>query len=291
MVYRQFTQYPQDIWRVPGRKAPTPDREPEKLIVSSGADRHPAYSPNGRRIAFNSNRSGVLNVWVCDSDGSDPLQLTAHKRHSDTPRWSPDGRRILFNSNEAGDWDLYVVDARGGIPRRLTQEPSEDGSGTWSHDGRWIYFPSDRGGEVQIWKIPAEGGAAVQVTAGGGRYAQESWDGRHLYYVISDRSSIWRVPVGGGEEAEVVRGPVGAFDWVPFQSGIYYGSTREVIPFRRSVYTISFLDFESGRVTELFRKEGPFLHYTLAVSPDEEWILYAEIPSPTSELMLAENFR
>jgi Tol biopolymer transport system component len=294
MVYRQFTQYPQDIWRVPGRKAPTPDREPERLITSSAADRNPAYSPDGRRIAFNSNRSGVLNVWVCDSDGSNPLQLTTHQKHSDTPRWSPDGRRILFNSNEAGVWDLYVVDARGGIPRRLTQAPSEDGNGTWSHDGRWIYFHSDRSGEFQIWKMPAEGGAAVQVTRGGGYYAQESWDGRHLYYVLSDpdRSGIWRVPVGGGEETEVVRGPVRDFDWAPSQSGIYYATTREVIPFRKSVYTISFLDLESGCVTELLRREGPFLHpTTLAVSPDEEWILYAENPSPTSELMLAENFR
>ena len=89
---------------MPGRKAPTPDREPERLIASSGADRNPAYSPDGRRIAFNSYRGGVLNVWVCDGDGSNPLQLTAHKRHSETPRWSPDGRRILFNSNEAGVW-------------------------------------------------------------------------------------------------------------------------------------------------------------------------------------------
>jgi dipeptidyl aminopeptidase/acylaminoacyl peptidase len=219
------------------------------------------------------------------------VQLTAHKRHLDTPRWSPDGRRILFNSSEAGDWDLWVVDADGGIPRPLTQGPPEEGSATWSHDGQWIYFPSDRSGEQQIWKIPAEGGAAVQVTRGGGFYAQESWDGRHLYYVVSERSGIWRVPVEGGEEAEVVQRPVETYDWVPSQSGIYYATNREVIPFRRSVYTISFLDFGSGQVTELFRREGPFLHGTLAVSPDERWILYGESPSPTSELMLVENFR
>ena len=54
---------------------------------------------------------------------------------------------------------------------------------------------------------------------------------------------------------------------------------------------IEVLDGESGRVTELFRKEGPLTHASLAVSPDEEWILYDEAPSDTSELMLVENFR
>ena len=54
---------------------------------------------------------------------------------------------------------------------------------------------------------------------------------------------------------------------------------------------VQFLDFASGRTTELFRKDGPFLHMELAVSPGEEWILYAESPVGQSELMLMENFR
>jgi sugar lactone lactonase YvrE len=137
----------------------------------------------------------------------------------------------------------------------------------------------------------SEGGEAVQVTQGGGHYAEESWDGRHLYYVISPESGIWRVPVGGGEEAEVVPGPVRTNGWELSQSGIYFAADREVVWGRSYVYTISFLDFESAQVTELFRMEGPFLHNSLAVSPDQKWILYAENPSPTSELMLVENFR
>lgn len=56
-------------------------------------------------------------------------------------------------------------------------------------------------------------------------------------------------------------------------------------------YTIQFLAFDSGEVTEVFRKEGPFNHARLEVSPDDEWILYAEAPSATSKLMLVENFR
>jgi Tol biopolymer transport system component len=81
--------------------------------------------------------------------------------------------------------------------------------GTWSHDGRWIYFTSDGSGESQAWKMPAEGGAAGQATRGGGVYAaEESRDGSYLYF--SKSNEIWRVPMGGGEESEVLSGTVGA---------------------------------------------------------------------------------
>ena len=97
--------------------------------------------------------------------------------------------------------------------------------------------------------------------------------------------------MAGGEEEEVLRRPVSSSDWTLSQSGIYFATTREIVAWRRQEYTIQFLDLESGQVTEVFRTEGPFLHAWLAVSPDEEWVLYAENPSYTSELMLMENFR
>jgi Tol biopolymer transport system component len=290
MVYRQQTTTSGDIWRIPGRRASAPDGEPEKLIASSGDDWNPSYSPDGRKIAFSSNRTGVESIWVSDSDGSNAVQLTSFEAHAGTPRWSPDGRRIVFDSMEAGDWDIYVIDADGGVPRRLTQWSSDENRGSWSHEGQWIYFASDRSGDSQIWKIPSEGGPPVQVTRGGGIYAQESWDGQNLY-VISEGPGIWKVPVGGGDAVQVVTDPVAWPDWAQSRSGIYYLNSREVVPHHRYVHTISFLDSESGRVTELFRNEGPFSLGSLGVSPDEEWILYNRQPLPTSELMLVENFR
>jgi Tol biopolymer transport system component len=292
MVYGQQTTYPQDIWRVPGRKASDSGGEPKRLIASSGIDIHPEYSLDGRRIAFSSSRSrGVLNIWVCNSDGSDPVQLTHQAKSAGTARWSPDGRRIVFDSVDEGKANIYIIDAEGGIPRRLTQEPSQDYQGTWSQDGEWIYFTSDRSGESQIWKIPAEGGTAVQVTQGGGFYAVESWDGSYLYYTKSFlQAGIWRVPVEGGAETEVFAGPIGGKNWALSSSGIYY-FTRTVRG-RLREYAILHLDLETGQVTELSRKEGPIEFQSgLAVSRDEQWILHRENPLPTSELMLVENFR
>jgi dipeptidyl aminopeptidase/acylaminoacyl peptidase len=211
------------------------------------------------------------------------------KRESGTPRWSPDGRQLVFDSIEAGNRDLYVVGADGGAPRRLTQDPSDEVTGTWSRDGRFIFFQSDRTGRVETWKIPADGGTAVQVTRGGGGYALESEDGRELYFWKA--SGIWRVPTSGGEESEVVRGPVGLVDWALGRRGLYYATVRSRLPLRREEFEVEYLDFSSGQLTSLFRKEGVTSHWTLTVSPDEKWILFAEAPGWQSELMLMENFR
>jgi Tol biopolymer transport system component len=290
MVHQQMnSRGDRNIWRVPGRRTPAADRTPVKLIASSAIDANPAFSPDGKKIAFQSYRTGMGNVWVCNSDGSDPVQLTHFESHTGTPRWSPDGRSIVFDSLESGNWDLYVVDAEGGLPRQLTVEPSEDGTGTWSRDGRWIYFHSDRGGTMEIWKIPSEGGEPIQITQGGGFYAEESWNGRYLYYAQSHmETGIWRVPVEGGEETEVLPGPFTLWlDWALSPSGIYFRDWD----YSTHRFTIHFFDLESNQTTELFRKEGPFEHLWLAVSPDEEWILYTENPEWLAELTLVENFR
>ena len=302
MVFQQITNQPYDIWRMPVRRGPTRDRAPERLIASSAADFNAHYSPDGRRIAFSSLRGGgVENVWICDSDGANPVQLTTfEKGRAGTARWSPDSRRIAFDNAEAGDNNVYVIEADGGVPRRLTRQPSMDNLGGWSRDGRWIYFVSNRSGTRQIWKIPAEGGEAVQVTTGGGGYAQESWDGRDLYYIKRrSTSDIWRVPVGGGEETQVLPAPnVFGRGLSVSRSGFYYSQLASAefargrpLMLLRGLYTVHFLDLESGQVMNVFEDDG-FVHSSnLSISPDERWTLTARRPAPVSELLLMENFR
>ena len=294
MVYAQITTFPSDIWRMPGREVSLPDRVPSRLIASSRFDGNPAYSPDGRKIAFASARGGTLNIWVAAADGSHPVQLTRFEGETGSARWSPDGRWLVVDSLESGNYDLFVVDAGGGIPRQLTRDPSDDIRGVFSADGEWVYFGSHRGGTWRIWKIPAEGGDAVQVTRGESQDAQLSRDGRYVYFSKGTPPSIWRIPVAGGEEAEVFRAEAmfpRAFPryWALTPGGIYFTTIQ--VGVRAIDYTIQFYDLESGEVTELFGKEGPSLTPGLAVSPDEEWILYSEQPLPQSELMLVENFR
>jgi Tol biopolymer transport system component len=293
MVYVQFgKRLDSNILRIPDR-AGAGNPEPQMWISSSQPDSQPAYSPDGRRIAFVSWRSGFMSIWVSDADGGNPIQLTSFEAHTGTPRWSPDGRRIAFDSQVSGNFDLYVVDAlKGGNPRRLTDSPSNDNVGTFSRDGTMIYFSSDRTGRSEIWRRPADGsGEAVQLTRNGGWYAEESRDGRYVYFDrgFADRT-VMRIPVGGGEETEVLRAPYGS-EWTLAENGIYYASWEWKVRWRRVSYAIRYLDLGSGRVTAVFRAERPVFPTGLTISPDERSILYAEAPLPESELMLVENFR
>ena len=291
MVYQQITRSRRPSGGCRGRQSVDAQSGTAEADRLQSGDGNAAYSPDGRRIAFESSRSGVGNIWVCDSDGTNPVQLTTFEGHAGTPRWSPDGRKLVFDSIEAGDWNLYVVDADGGAPRRLTPESSDDNVGTWSRDGRWIYFSSNRGGSKQIWKIPSAGGPAVQVTRGGGFYAQESWDGRHLYYTNA------KIPPESGEcRLRAERKP----KWCEGPShggktGLSPGAASTTRRFGQEAEAAStrstFLDFGSGRTTEVFRQVGSSGMQWLTVSPDEEWILYSEWPETQSELMLVENFR
>ncbi|MFX0145831.1 MAG: LpqB family beta-propeller domain-containing protein, partial [Candidatus Hodarchaeota archaeon] len=214
-----------NIWRFDarGRSAPT------RLIASTKFDGGPQYSPDGNRILFCSNRSGKSELWLCDSDGLNPVQLTffGGSTRNGSPSWSPDGKQIAFDSNFKGDWDICVIDAGGGAPRPLTTDSSADARPSWSRDGRWVYFTSTRTGTNQVWKVPAGGGSPIQVTRRGGNNPVESTDGKFVYYSKATiPPSIWRVPAEGGEEAPVLehysRADYG--NWVPVDDGIYFAT-------------------------------------------------------------------
>jgi Tol biopolymer transport system component len=290
LVYVQYKPSNIAIWRAPGRKAPAPRPPVHRLLTSSQRDTNPTYSPDGRRIAFESDRSGVSNIWLCDADGGHVAPLTSFDVDAGTPRFSPDGRSIVFDSTRNGNYDLYVVDSAGGVPRQLTHEPSDENVGTWSRDGRSIYFSSNRSGSRQLWKMPATGGAAAQVTRGGGFYGVESSDGRFVYYVrTGGLGGIWRVPATGGTETEVVKAEIGWGEWVLAGQGLYYATTRGRVGGQE--FTVHYLDFPTGRTEIALRLDEPLVHRWLAVSPDERSILYRGESPMQSELILVKNFR
>jgi Tol biopolymer transport system component len=259
------------------------------LISSTLRDTNPQYSPDGSHIAFTSSRSGTTQIWVCDSDASNPVQLTNFENAA-TPRWSPDGRYIAFDSPNSGSADIYVISAQGGPARRTTPESSQDDMASWSHDGKWIYFESDRSGASQLWKIPSAGGSAVQVTDGCGAEAFESRDGKVVYYANKQRRGIWRKPTeGGGAETLVVdRGS--AFHWGLYDKGVCLLDLDV-----GSDPTIDCLDFAVNRLKTVSRlpknmhvnEWGP----SFSVSPDGRWILYVAADRRESDIMVVENFR
>jgi Tol biopolymer transport system component len=237
-------------------------------------------------------RSGSEEIWICDSDGANVIQLTSLGGPSvTTPRWSPDGTKIAFDSTAAGEYDIWVVGANGGKPQRMTTHPAEDANPSWSRNGRWIYFDSGRTGEQQVWKIPANGGEAVQLTRDGGLAPLESPDGKFLYYVKSlAATSLWKIPVEGGQATKVLEGLSTSLNLAIVDSGLYFVPAAS----SGSGSSIQFLNFATNRISPVATFEKPLnvgVGGGLAVSPDGRWILYTQADQAGSELMLVENFR
>jgi Tol biopolymer transport system component/predicted Ser/Thr protein kinase len=283
-----------DIWQLTLSGPANAAGPPARLIASTRADSAPQYSPDGKHIAFESFRSGLQGIWVCDADGSNFVDVFLQAgSNSGTPHWSPDGQRIAFDSNLQGNFDIYVIRSNGGKPIRLTNDPAFEVGPSWSRDSKWIYFASAKSGRLETWKVPSSGGGAVQVTRNGGEVAQESPDGRSLYYAKLDMRNgggLWKMPVNGGEESQVLPSVANrAFALV--DEGIYF--IPEAGTEGRS--SIQFLSFSTGKVKQVAMMSA-LAFEGLSVSPDGRFVLFTQLNGPlqrnsSSDLMLVENFR
>ena len=280
-----------NIWRYEIPTATVSSAPPAKLIASPGVNTAPQFSPDGKKVAFLSSRSGDGELWVCDSDGSNPQQLTSFHVPVDAfPHWSPDGREIAFRAWPEDHAAIYVVSAEGGQPRRVTSDDLTVAAPSWSRDGKWIYFGSERSGTWQLWKIPPEGGQAVQVTRKGGFAALESCDGKTIYYAkrlqfpnYRKFDGLWKVPVKGGAETRVLK---------ELEAGLYecWGLTGEGIYFyNEHTGAIDFFSFSTRKIMQIAKPEKR--GGALAVSPDGRWVLLGQVDIDTSHIMLVEDFR
>ena len=283
-----------NLWRA-GLTGPEGSRaEPAaRFNASNRSEIDPHYSPSGDKVVFSSNRSGGSEIWVCDADGGNAVQLTNFGTSAVTgsPRWSPDGRRIAFDSRAGGNSDIYIIAAGGGTPRRLTEDTAEEVVPSWSADGRFVYYASRRTGRLEIWKSPVDGGEAVQVTRGGGFIASESQDGKTLYFTKGGNDvGLWRMAVSDGEEKKIIDVPVGR-NWSATGRGIYYVLNPSA---DREPYTLHFYDLASGQTSRPTALDGTSRLLPInvvSVSADERWLVWAQRDQLDYDVMLLENFR
>jgi len=290
LAYQQ-TVYQTDIWRFTLTGKSLQQSKPVPVIGAKGWNGRPQFSPDGKKIAFESSQSGYHEIWICDSDGSNCSSLTSLRGIAGAPRWSPDGRYIAFEYHPHSYSDVYVVEVGGAQPRQVPTFPDADnGCPSWSRDGQWLYFCSDREhGHFQIYKTRVSGGRPIQVTTNGGVFGVESGDGRFFYFAKFEAPGIWRMPLNGRTaETRVVDQPGGGTDWDVWalvDNGIYFIAQRS-----GSKDSIGFFDFASEKKVPIVTPDGKS-SAGLAVSPDGKSILFAQDKLSESQVILVRNFR
>jgi Tol biopolymer transport system component len=271
-----------NIWRIPGPAS----REggATRLIASTRMDFFPRYSPDGRHIAFLSDRTGPERLWVCDAEGQNCSELPTRTRPF-SPNWAPDGRQMVYVERDLGNRDIYVTSLDEAFPRPLVEWKSRDGFPAWSPDGRWIYFASDSTGRNEIWKVPAHGGKPEQVTRQGGTHTEVSEDGRFILYNRAREWNLLKVPVEGGDEVLVLEKYFRMQDsFKPWRNNVIF------IDWSKRPYVLYLLDLNIGETTEITPLDDKDLCNGLSISPDGRWILYVNNEGTGVDIMFVENF-
>jgi eukaryotic-like serine/threonine-protein kinase len=212
---------------------------PLRLTQNPGDDQFARVSPDGRRIAFSSNRDGKPEIYVMNADGSGtPQRLTFNTVEDKAPSWSPDGRRIAFdNVRVTGvESDIYVMDADGSNQINLSNAQGYDSRAAWSPDGRRIAFASNRGGGAtafDIYVMNADGSNVTRLTSDPEFEVDPNWspDGSRIAFTRMTRQGSFEIFVmnaDGSNAINLSNNPAsdGAPLWSPDGRLIAFSSAR-----------------------------------------------------------------
>jgi Tol biopolymer transport system component/DNA-binding winged helix-turn-helix (wHTH) protein len=273
-----------NIWR---RDLAHPEAPAVKLISSTREQGSAQYSPDGKHIAFHSTREGANDVWISDADGGNLVRVSKFDDVGGSPRWSPDGSKIVFDLRRTDHGEVYIVNFTDLVPRKLNTDKSNIYLPSWSHDGQWIYFTSQETTGPRIYRCPATGGKASALSTAAAERAEESFDGKTLYFISrAVKAPLQSISFERPGTESIVDGlpPVWLHSlWTTAPGGIYFVPADS----RRS---LRYFDFATKRIRPIFEIQKDFNH-GLSISPDGRWILYSQLDEVNSDIMLVQHFR
>ena len=220
-------------WLTPASKQNVPITL-RRLTDFIGMEESPAFSPDGKSVAFTADVSGYRQVWVRLLAGGTPLQVTYDESDHQWPRWSPDSSSLIYFSrpNEsAGEGKLWEVPALGGPARPIV---SSIAAGDLSVDGKSLAYLRAPQGQIELAIADRDGSnpRTVARLSSNFIYSDLRWspDGRMIGFQMGRvfNFDIYYVPVSGGEPKRITEdgNPLAGFAWLPDSSGIVYCSPR-----------------------------------------------------------------
>lgn len=140
-----------------------------------------AVSPDGKQVAFSSDRSGRPMVFVMNVDGTNVRRLTFAGKYNASPAWSPDGKTLAFAGQDKNNFDIFTIGVEDKVIKRLTDakkgngQPAHNESPSWSPDGRHIVFTSNRTGKYQLFLVSPDGTGERQITDDKSDWDRPKW--------------------------------------------------------------------------------------------------------------------
>jgi len=263
----------------------------------SSVDRQPVFSPDGRRLAFNSDRGGNLDIWELELASGAVRRLTTGAADDWDPAYSPDGRQLLWSSNRSGNFEIWIAASDGSGARKLTADGVDAENPTMTPDGRWIVYASANPAQGGVWKIGADGKDATRIAAGALTVPELSPDGRWISVADLDRSRLRVLALADGSEIASIATPqylrsglqVGRSRWLPGSRTLVWVDYDSQAAATRLVAQ----EIEPGRETSATRRTlvagaPDVLAESFGISPDGGALVVSAIAS-RSDLLLVDG--
>ena len=251
----------------------------ERFIASSGRNHSAHYSPDGKHIAFVSDRSGTWEIWLCTTDCSEPQKITDfHGPWIGGLSWSPGSTKLAFDARLGRKSAIYTLSITNPIPEPLQKNNFEERMPSWSRDGKAIYFDSDRDGSVSIWKEDLGTGIVNKICLG--FVARElNEDGRLL--IGQQNGAIWKIARRGEVERpfadHILVDPILA--WTTHGDILYYSYLGP----DGQTHIVRSDGAHSQQVADLSARQ-PSTSASLDISPDGRSLLLTSIDQSSSNI-------